>query len=210
MEALLELPDEWAPPLEWVADRLQSIVDRWRQGEGNKRDALSLVRCLENDNDLGLPQALVRQTGEILDTWLSMELNEIDDDWFPYLDRLETDWGVELREKGELAKKFDTFVHSELRRWSPPPYMEELIDYAERFELSDLAQELQQLDEEERRRDEDRGRRVQPSLAERVQAVRAEISDQELDRLFLRLASTVTKFGSDSAGALPSASDSQT
>lgn len=183
---LIGLPTEMQPPTTWIAAQLEAAAARWTRGEGHKRRAAQLVESIEHDPDQRLPADTVERAAAALDTWLARDLDDTEDDWMPYLERLESVHGVWLEEAEDIAANFEKHALDELQRWSPsPPDLMKLIEYAKRFQLGELAEVLEDKAREEDRREEetDRRRGVQPPATPSRR-----ISDAELGQMFARLA----------------------
>jgi hypothetical protein len=187
---LTALPADVRPPDSWISEQVEVAASRWASGEGDKPRAAQLVESIEGDGDLELPADTIARAGAALDTWLSRDLDDTESDWLPYLERLEGVHGVELTDREDLAGEFERHAMEELDRWSPsPPQLTELIEYARRFRLGDLTEVLEEKAREDERREEARDdetkRRPRDQLRE---APTRWISNEELDRMFARLA----------------------
>ncbi len=181
---LVELPPDTQPPSTWIAAQLEAATSRWRRGEGDKRRAAQLMELLESDPDHPLPIATVERIADALDSWLTRDLEETEEDWMPYLARLEGVHGVSLEDAAEIAAKFEAHALGELDRWFPsPPDLMELLEYAKRFQLDDLVAALEEKAREDERREEEPEQR----RAVAISAATRRISDDELRNMFARL-----------------------
>lgn len=189
--AVLLLPTGCCPADNWTVSQVRTLAERWRNEEGDKAEAVSLIRRLEaasRSEPDAIPEEALTEARSALDAWLPADLDETEEDWLPYLDRLESDHGVRLDADAELAERFASFAREELWRWSPsPPNLEDLVDYALRFELHDLVEELEEKVAEDRARDEEAS--VDSTGPTPTPAVgRSQRSEDEiLDQLFRRL-----------------------
>jgi hypothetical protein len=87
----------------------------------------------------------------------------------------------------ELITRFEEHAREELYRWSPePPDIDDLISYAERFDLRDLVEKLELVAKEtsEQADIEDERSRERAALLRDTVAD----SDVDLERMFSRLA----------------------
>lgn len=187
---LTALPIEMQPPTTWIATQLEAAAARWSRGEGHKRRAAELVESLERDPDQRLPADTVERAIAALDAWLARDLHDTDDDWMPYLERLEGVHGVSLEEAEDIAVEFERHAINELQRWSPsPPDLMELIEYAKRFQLYNLAEVLEDKSREDDRREDARDEEAHRRREAHVFAAQSpRISDAELVQMFARLA----------------------
>lgn len=182
---LVELPTDMQPSSAWIATQLAAAAARWTRGKGDKRRAAQLVELLERDPDQLLPSDTVEQAAAVLDSWLTRDLDETEEDWMPYLERLERVHGVCLKDADHVAAEFEAHALNELDRWSPsPPDLMELLEYAKRFQLEDLVITLEEkaLEDEQREEEPDQRRAVHVSAAPSDR-----ISDDELRHMFARL-----------------------
>ena len=186
LQFLLQVPPEVRPSPRWMADHLKMASTRWAAGRGHKRSAARLVELIEQSRSTPLPSEAVDQIRVALDVWLTENLEDTEDDWLPYLQRLENVYGVQLDGDEDLAERFEEHARGELVRWSPsPPNLDDLVEYAKRFELHELTRVLEEKAQED---DED---------GEQVEALRPSpssmppsrtITDAELGIMFARLA----------------------
>jgi hypothetical protein len=149
LEFCLDLGNEWTPGNTWLIAQVNALRERWRRQEGGKAEAVSVLRHLRqattmldsSTDEYDLFVEAVESAGAALDQWLGSTLEETEEDWVPYLERLETDHRQRLALDTKLASRFDEFAREELSRWSPsPPGIEVLLDYANKFHLAGLAE----------------------------------------------------------------------
>lgn len=185
---LTGLPVEMQVPKTWMTTQLEAASARWSRGEGNKRRAGELIESIERDTDQRFAADSVERATAALDAWLARDLDETDDDWMPYLERLETVHGVSLEEAEEIAAEFERHALDEVQRWSPsPPNLTELIEYAKRFKLANLAELLEEKAREDDQREEQGDEQAHRRREADGSARSRRISDAELDQLFARL-----------------------
>lgn len=181
---LVALPVNVRPSLTWIGAQLETAAARWTRGEGDKRRAVHLADLLEGELEQLLPGDTVDRATVALDGWLSRDLEETDEDWVPYLERLERVHGVRLEDADAIAGEFEAHALAELDRWSPsPPDLAELIEYATRFQLDDLVFTL----EEKAREDEQRAEEPEQRRGVRVPPTERRITDTEVRNMFARL-----------------------
>lgn len=182
---LVALPADVQPSSPWIATQVEAAAARWTRGEGEKRRAAQLVELIERDPDQLLPSDTVERAAAALDSWLTRDLNETEEDWMPYLERLEEVHGVCLEEADDIAAEFEAHALNELKRWSPsPPDLMELLEYAKRFGLEDLVVTLEEKARDDERREEEPDHR---RAAQAPAAPSRRISDDELRHMFARL-----------------------
>lgn len=188
---LTELPSELRPPAAWMRTQFDVVADRWTRDQGHKPRAAELVESIENSPDQDLPPETIQHIVAALDAWLARDLEDTEDDWMPYLERLERVHGIQLGESEDLAAQFEEHALEELDRWSPsPPRLMELIDYATRFRLGNLAEVLEDKAREDDLREEEADRR----RGEQTTVPRSRrINDQELNQMFARLAARLDR-----------------
>lgn len=176
------------PPSPWIATQLEVAAARWTRGEGDKRRAARLIELVEGDAGRLLPSETIERAAEALDSWLTRDLHETEEDWMPYLARLESVHGVRLEDASDIAADFEAHALGELDRWSPsPPDLMELIEYAKRFQLEDLATTLEEGTREDESREEEPANRRRGNTPA---APSRRISDDELRHMFARLSPT--------------------
>jgi hypothetical protein len=175
---------------------LIEINQRWLAKQGWKGEAVKIMRKIEavvyGGYGVSVSLALSNQLSRTLDGWLEQDLEDTDEDWVPYLERLKIDHHVVLKYQTEVAAAFEDHARDELVRWSPsPPSLDELKEYASEFELDELMEELDRRVEEDRSRDHETSEKVQHRSAlptpESADA-NGDDSDDALDQLFGRLA----------------------
>lgn len=183
---LIDLPAEVRPSAEWLVEQLQVAVVRWGAGEGHKGRASQLVQSLERRTDLTIvPEDEIQPVSGALDAWLATDLEETEEDWLPYLERLEETHGIPLEEATDVAAQFEEHALGELDRWSPsPPDLPILIEYARRLGLDGLVEALEEKAHEDERRDEAPDRDRSPGSA---RVPRRTMSDADLVQMFARL-----------------------
>jgi hypothetical protein len=189
LEFVLSLSQDLRPSDEWLSEQVRCLAERWREAAGGKVKAVALARRLKRLELAGLSADVLRDVDAALDQWLPAHLEETEEDWLPYLERLEEDRGVDLASAGDIAARFESYVGDELWRWSPsPPNLDDLLSYANRFELHELAERLEEKIAEDEEREEEAGERVaskpRSALADDGSA---DDSDQALGQLFARL-----------------------
>jgi hypothetical protein len=114
------------------------------------------------------------------------QLEETEEDWVPYLERLETDHMQHIALDTKLAGRFDEFAREELSRWSPsPPGIEVLLEYANRFRLSGLIETLEEKIEADRNRDDDKAK--DRPLRSNASILSVEDSDSAIQQMLRRL-----------------------
>lgn len=151
---LIKLPARYRPTSEWMIEQLKLAVQRWSDDEGDKDGAVSLVNDLEDLEPPILDAVVIAEAASILEAWLPKVLEETDTDWLPYLARLERSEGG-LAIHPYLAEQFEQHANEELDRWHPsPPNMQDLIEYADRFSLPELHEQLEQKQREENEQSE--------------------------------------------------------
>jgi hypothetical protein len=190
---VLSLDSSWIPSTQWIADLLETLRRRWEDGLGWKSEAVKLMNMLESitAKDLArnvLPEGVITRLAQVLEAWLSKELEETEEDWDPYLERLR-DQGVELSMNDALVQRFESFARDELMRWSPsPPSIDQLREYAEEFGLGNLLQDIDEKIDEERERDRQTSSNLhrQP-LSELPASLTDQDADKGLNLLFRRL-----------------------
>jgi hypothetical protein len=196
LEFLFSLDEPWAPAEAWVEEVLIEINQRWLAKQGWKGEAVKIMRKIEavvyGGYGVSVSLALSNQLSRTLDGWLEQDLEDTDEDWVPYLERLKIDHHVVLKYQTEVAAAFEDHARDELVRWSPsPPSLDELKEYASEFELDELMEELDRRVEEDRSRDHETSEKVQHRSAlptpESADA-NGDDSDDALDQLFGRLA----------------------
>lgn len=185
---LNELPPELLPPEPWMSTQLEAATLRWQDSQGRKDRAAQLVAALEGDAKPRFGAAAIDSATAVLDTWLASELVETDEDWLPYLDRLERRQGVWLPEAHDIAERFEEHATEELSRWSPsPPNLSDLIEYAERFELLELKDALEERAREDDAREEHQRETEPESRRYADRSPSARITDAEISSMFARL-----------------------
>jgi hypothetical protein len=189
LEFALSLPPALRPSLQWLSEQVLFLAERWRAEAGGKVKAVALARRLRGLQSPGFSPELLQEVDDALDRWLPTHLEETEEDWLPYLQRLEEDSGVELSHAQDLAARFESYVRDELWRWSPsPPNLDELLSYANRFELHELVERLEEKIAEDEEREEEAGERVASKPRSALADDRsADDSDQALGQLFARL-----------------------
>jgi hypothetical protein len=131
---------------------------------------------------------VLNEASAALDEWLAFSLEDTDEDWVPYLERLESDHLVDLQSDTTLARRFEAFARDELRSWSPsPPDIELLLAHANKFGSADLIAIIEETIEEDRIRDEEEGKSLLPRTPT-SKSPNDEESDDTLRDLFRRLA----------------------
>jgi hypothetical protein len=198
LEVLLQMPDDVRPATDWLSEQLAAITARWRRAEGHKARAVRLLATVEQASATRLSKDVSNAAGAALDEWLEQDLYDVDDDWEPYLDRLQRVHHIDLSRAEDVAVRFEEFVQEQLTQYSPaPPSLGELMEFAERFGLDDLWGELEERREEERRQDEE----IAETQDQRVRDLRGttdrEIGDDDLSRMFARLAPAESPSASD-------------
>jgi hypothetical protein len=183
---LVGLPTPMQPPTTWMATQLDAAAARWTDGEGHKRRAAQLVDSIENHPVPWLPADTVQEAAAALDAWLARDLDDTEEDWMPYLERLEEVHGVSLEHADDIAAEFEQHAMKELGRWSPtPPDLMELIEWAKRFNLEDLTEILEEKASQDDQRENEADQRRRDEFPT---AVSRRISDAELSQMFARLA----------------------
>jgi len=194
LEFCLDLGNEWTPGDTWLIAQVNTLRDRWNRNEGGKAEAVPLLRHLgqattmlaKSTDEYDLFVEAVESAGAALDRWLASTLEETEEDWVPYLERLETDHVQHLAFDTKLATRFDDFAREELSRWSPsPPGIEVLLEYANKFHLSGLAEALEEKIEEDRNRDDDKAKDIASGSSASMLSV--DESDSAIQQLFRRL-----------------------
>lgn len=174
---------------DWVPELVHALTVRWEHQQGGKPEAVRAMRKIEAMAAVyGLQPDRVGAARAALDSWLPLVLTETERDWIPYLDRLESELGMDIYDDEELARRFELFAGEELERWSPsPPNMEELTEYAERFRLREVLDTIETRRRMERAADSEarKGVRVPAS----VDSSGGGESDAELGLMFRRLTS---------------------
>jgi hypothetical protein len=189
LEFALSLSPTLRPPMEWLIEQVQYLAERWRTAAGGKAQAVVLARRLRQLGLAGFSSDLLQEVDDALDHWLPTHLEETEEDWLPYLQRLEEDEGVDLNVDRDLAARFESYVRDELWRWDPaPPNLDELLTYANRFALPELVETLEEKAAEDEEREDEAGERV----ASRPRSTLADDrptadSDEALSNLFARL-----------------------
>lgn len=196
LECCLSLPNEWKPDNTWLVGQIKVLRDHWNAHEGGKSEAVLLLRHLRaakrrvdrsSDEFAGLTE-VVDEASAALDQWLASTLDETEEDWVPYLERLERDHRSDLASDTELAARFEAFARDELQRWSPsPPNIEMLLAYANKFGATGLIEALEEKIEEDRSRDDNIANMVKPSTPASMPPS-TDDSDDALEALFRRLA----------------------
>ncbi|MFK4037151.1 hypothetical protein ACI2LC_15275 [Nonomuraea wenchangensis] len=175
---------DWRPSDSWMEASLQMIAERWSRGEGWKKDAIQLLR---QANKARASAVVLNTARTALDNWLESDLSETPD-WVLYLDYLK-EKGYDFEYDMELADKFEEHASRELRRWSPsPPSLEDLIEYAERFQLVDLEEKLTEAAHEDEEREEQANDRLSSTPRPDPPEARPEDRDEFIDVVFARLA----------------------
>jgi hypothetical protein len=194
LEFCLDLGDEWTPGDMWLIGQVNMLRDRWKRNEGGKAEAVSLLRHLrettamldKSTDEYDLLVDAVESAGAALDRWLASALEETEEDWVPYLERLETDHMRHIASDTELAARFEKFAREELSRWLPsPPGIEVLLEYANKFHLSGLVEALEEKIEADRSRDDDKAKDL-PSRSN-ASILSVDDSDSAIQQMFRRL-----------------------
>ncbi len=195
LEFCLDLGNEWTPGNTWLIAQVNTLGDRWGRNQGGKAEAVLVLRHLHQaktmldkaTDEYDLFVKAVESAGAALDRWLDSTLEETEEDWVPYLERLETDRRQNLMLNTKLASRFDEFARHELSRWSPsPPGIEVLLECANKFHLSGLAEALEKKIEEDRDRDDEKAKDL-PS-GSHASMLSVDGSDAAIQQLFRRLA----------------------
>jgi hypothetical protein len=192
LEFCLSLSNEWRPDDTWLINQVKVLRDRWREHEGGKSEAILLLRHLRamdlSANRRASVHEVLNEASAALDEWLAFSLEDTDEDWVPYLERLESDHLVDLQSDTTLARRFEAFARDELRSWSPsPPDIELLLAHANKFGSADLIAIIEETIEEDRIRDEEEGKSLLPRTPT-SKSPNDEESDDTLRDLFRRLA----------------------
>lgn len=196
LQFCMSLPSEWRPDNTWLIGQIKVLRDRWNAHEGGKPEAVRLLRNLRaasellprSSDEFGNLAAGVEEASAALDHWLASTLEETEEDWVPYLERLQLDHCTDLASDKELAARFEAFVREELGRWSPsPPNLDELLEYANKFGAFSLVETLEEKMDEDRIRDEAAATRIKPTAPSPTPSNDGD-SDKALDEMFRRFA----------------------
>jgi hypothetical protein len=187
-------PDLFCPGFEWLCEVLVHLHQRWTNQQGNKAQAVVLMRSLKS---LGpplfsaqLPDLQLDLLARALDKWLRTGLDETKDDWLPLFDRLENDHYLDPATDDLLRDEFCDYAREELSRWEPvPPNLQDLIEYAQRFDDADLVQELERSAAREDAREDAEGERIGPSRTMDERGSSPVESAADIDAMFRRLSS---------------------
>jgi hypothetical protein len=114
----LDLGNQWTPGNTWLIVQVNRLRDRWTRNEGGKAEAVLILRHLrqatsgldKSTNEYGIVAEAVESASAALDRWLGSTLEETEEDWVPYLERLERDHGRHLASDTKLASRFDEFA----------------------------------------------------------------------------------------------------
>jgi hypothetical protein len=197
LDFLLGLDQLWAPDSKWIEGVLSTLEQRWRAKQGWKNEAVKVMQVIalagSGKASIAIHPSVVEKLGQALDGWLVEDLEDTEEDWVPYLERLKRDHRVVLAHRTDLAARFEEHARDELRRWSPsPPSMDELKEYASQFGLDDLIQALDEKVEEDRQRDRETSKKVHdrptPSSGSGASDVDDYGSDDAIGQLFGRFA----------------------
>lgn len=189
LEAIVRMPTEVRPPGAWLAEQLSAVAEHWRQGSGQKAHAVKLLRTVGTGTAAEIPGEVVRDAGKALDDWLVDELDDVDGDWVPYLDRLKTVHHVDLSRAEEVAARFEGFVQDQIASDRPSTSsLGELMELAEEFGLDELYSGLEYIAAEEREDDERAAASEERLPASHQSTPRLDFSDGDLKNLFARLA----------------------
>lgn len=198
LEFILSLRARFAPDNAWIEELLVALEHRWKTKIGRKSDAVKVMRMLTKASHgacaVSISPPAAQKLGSALDKWLEQDLEDTEEDWLPYLERLKKDHRVVLRYRSDLAVAFEDHVIDELSRWSPsPPSMDELLEYAAEFGLEELTEVLATKNAEGRQRDHTASLKLQ-ELPSRMSSPNEtdDESDGALEQLFGRLASRHT------------------
>jgi len=191
----LRLPDHYLPPGDWFQDQVCIVAARWQKGVGGRSDAVSLMKALRR-RGVGrrapaMRDDLVESASVALDEWLEADLPLdvvwFDAVWLPYLDNLWDQYGLAMRDNQGLRQRFEACIRDGIDGNDDfhPDTMLEIVEYTERLGLTDLREDLRQIQqntwglvEEPRRRSAKRSAGRDDDL---------EMEDAELDGLFWRL-----------------------
>lgn len=173
---------------------IPTLTGRWREGLGNKSDSVALMRELLGAAEVGAPaggldvgRGVLEAAEEALDEWLTKNLEDTEQDWLPYLDRLVRE-GPGLRYDNAVAARFEQQPKDDVDRWSPsPPGLDHLVEYAGRFGLGELVKDLEAVVERERKRDDEAAPKRNDSPLSPSKVPSVAVPDSDLDSLFAQL-----------------------
>ncbi|MYU28602.1 MULTISPECIES: nSTAND3 domain-containing NTPase [Streptomyces] len=171
--------ERWEMDVSVIEAEVLFVIERWKNSEGGKEDALKLIEEIESRS---LPSSVSEQAIHALDSWLESTLKETED-WIHYAEFASRSGGL----GPDTADQFDRFMDEEFSRWSPsPPDLEKMKDIAENMGLDDLVSRIDEaLEEESREPDDDYHREASSEVESNVH----EVTEGELAELFGRLSS---------------------
>ncbi|MFJ5047009.1 hypothetical protein [Streptomyces sp. NPDC088719] len=176
---LFQCLEKWGMDATAIETEVAFIIDRWKESEGGKEDAVKLLKRIESSS---LASRLSEQAFHALNSWLDSTLRETDD-WIHYAEFASHSGGL----GPDAADQFDRFMDEEFSRWSPsPPDLEKMKDIAEDMGLDHLVSRIDEaLEEESSEPDENYHREASSEVRSSVH----EVSEGELAELFGRLSS---------------------
>ncbi|MEV5851791.1 MULTISPECIES: hypothetical protein [Streptomyces] len=176
---LFQCLEKWGMDATEIEAEVAFVIDRWKESEGGKEDALKLSERIDSSS---LASRLGEKAFNALDSWLNSTLRETED-WIHYTEFASRSGGL----GPDAAEQFDRFMDEEFSRWSPsPPDLEKMKDIAEDMGLDHLVSRIDEaLEEESSEPDENYHREASSEVRSSVH----EVSEGELAELFGRLSS---------------------
>lgn len=162
-----------------VRRAVESIIQRWSAGEGDKEAANELFTLIRSSDYC---EYLASDAHNALHLWLETTL-ETTKDWHVFMNHLSEGCVWEAKSFG-LSSAFEIFANDEFIYCSPwPPDMDELHEIAEYFNLPELVERITDAIEQEK----DETSRVMPKPVEVVVEADPRGSDSYIAELFGRL-----------------------
>ncbi|NEW75223.1 nSTAND3 domain-containing NTPase [Streptomyces rhizosphaericus] len=148
----LQVDKEWGLRPSVIEERVEFMITRWRNHEGDKSQALDLFDDVSKNP---LSTGLLSDVHDALHNWLEQTLEETED-WQHYVKHLTDHDGVDLDDELWLAERFEEFMEREFRSTSPhPSNLDEMKSLADEFGLHELSDRIEEALHEEHGPDED-------------------------------------------------------
>lgn len=154
----LQVDAEWEMDPAFLATRMEILIANWRDHVGDKSEAVTLF---EDIKEHSMPEALLDELHDALHEWLEETLEKADD-WVQYTKHLTDHDGINLGSEWEIAHRFENYMDLHFRADSCEYHeLDDLKSIAEEFQLSELADRLEETINEEREPDEDNYERAE-------------------------------------------------